>query len=105
MNLFRTLSKHAFPGKDNGEIRIKLCREETEECKDNIAENKDEDSKCTRFILIVSDNGVGISESIDIENPDTLGIQLVSILVDQLDGILELKRDVGTEFTIRFTAA
>ena len=97
--------KHAFPGKDNGEIRIKLCREEREECKDNRAESKDEDCKCTRFILIVSDNGVGISESIDIENPDTLGIQLVSTLVDQLDGILELKRDFGTEFSIRFTAA
>jgi two-component sensor histidine kinase len=45
---------------------------------------------------------VGIPESIDIENPDTLGIQLVNALVDQLDGKFELKRANGTEFTIRF---
>ena len=30
-------------------------------------------------------------------------MQLVSTLVDQLDGELELKRDGGTEFSIRFT--
>ena len=41
-------------------------------------------------------------ESFNLENSDTLGIQLVVILVDQLDGELELKRDPGTEFVIRF---
>ena len=44
-------------------------------------------------------------ESFDMENPDSLGIQPVTTLVDQLDGELELKRDNGTEFTIRFTTA
>jgi hypothetical protein len=32
-----------------------------------------------------------------------LGLQLVTSLVDQLDGELELKRSNGMEFTIRFT--
>jgi len=32
-----------------------------------------------------------------------LGLQLVTTLVDQLDGEIELKRDNGTEFAIRFT--
>uniref|UniRef100_UPI002FCE1130 sensor histidine kinase n=1 Tax=Methanosarcina horonobensis TaxID=418008 RepID=UPI002FCE1130 len=54
------------------------------------------------FILSVSDNGVGIPEDIDIENPNSLGLQLVVSLVDQLDGELELKRNKGTEFTVRF---
>ena len=36
-----------------------------------------------------------------LENSDTLGLQLVNILVDQLDGEMELKRDRGTEFNIR----
>ena len=88
--------KHAFPGRDEGEIRVKLRREENEE-------HKNEGNKGTSFTLTVSDNGVGIPENLDLENPDTLGIQLITTLVDQLDGELELKRDNGTEFTIRFT--
>ena len=46
---------------------------------------------------------MGIPENIDIEKLDSLGLQLVTSLVDQLDGVLELKRDNGTEFTLRFT--
>jgi PAS domain S-box-containing protein len=88
--------KHAFIGRNKGEIRIKLHRERNREC-------KIEDCKSTSFILTVSDNGVGIHEKLDIEDPDTLGLQLVTSLVDQLDGELEMKRDNGTEFTIRFT--
>ena len=88
--------KHAFPGRDKGEIRIKLRREENGEC-------KSEGCKSTSFILTVSDNGIGIPENLDIEDLDSLGLQLVTSLVDQLDGELELKRNNGTEFTIRFT--
>jgi two-component sensor histidine kinase len=42
-------------------------------------------------------------ENLAIEDLDTLGMQLVTSLVDHLDGELELKRDNGTEFIIRFT--
>ena len=94
--------KHAFPGKDYGEVLIKLYREEAEECKNTRNESENKDCESTGFILIVSDNGIGIPESIDIENPDTLGIQLVNALVDQLDGKFELKKTNGTEFTMRF---
>ena len=87
--------KHAFPDRDRGEIQIKLCREE-EKC-------KREGSKSAIFVLTVSDNGVGIPQNLDIENLDSLGIQLVTTLVEQLDGELELKRKNGTEFTMRFT--
>ena len=88
--------KHAFPGIDEGEIRVKLRREEN-------GEHKKESNKGTVFTLTVSDNGVGISENLDLENSDTLGIQLITILVNQLDGKLELKRNNGIEFIIRFT--
>jgi two-component sensor histidine kinase len=44
-------------------------------------------------------NGVGIPE-LDIEDLDSLGIQLVASLVEQLDGEFELKRDNGTEETM-----
>ena len=46
---------------------------------------------------------MGIPENFDIENLDSLGLHLVTSLVEQLDGELEMKRNSGTEFTIRFT--
>jgi two-component sensor histidine kinase len=94
--------KHAFPGTKEGEIRIELHREEIEDCI-NIEESKIEDCKSAVYILSVSDNGVSIPEKLDIEDLDSLGLQLVTSLVDQLDGELELRRDNGTKFTIRFT--
>jgi len=57
----------------------------------------------TSFTLTISDNDVGIPENLDIEDIESLGLQLVDSLVNQLDGELELKRNNGTEFTIRFT--
>jgi PAS domain S-box-containing protein len=79
--------KHAFTTMDKGEIKIKLCREA---------------GINTNFILIASDNGIGIPEDLDIEDLDSLGLQLVTTLVDQLDGEFELKRNNGNEFIIRF---
>ena len=97
--------KHAFADRDNGKIQIKFCREESPESKDNRAGSNNEGLKGTSFILTVSDNGIGMPESFDLENPDNLGIQLVTILVDQLEGEIELKRNKGTEFIIKFTLA
>ncbi|MHB8102357.1 MAG: PAS domain S-box protein [Methanosarcina sp.] len=94
--------KHAFIGKGKGEIRIKLRREENGECINSIEESKNEGYDSTSFTLTVSDNGIGIPENVDIKDLDSLGLQLVTSLVDQLDGELELKRNKGTEFTIRF---
>jgi PAS domain S-box-containing protein len=82
--------KHAFKGRDRGEIQIKLHREESEDC------------ESASFILTVSDNGGGIPEDLEIEDLESLGMQLITTLVDQLDGELELKKNIGTEFTIRF---
>jgi two-component sensor histidine kinase len=79
--------KYAFSDKNDGEIQIKLSREE---------------GSNTNFILIVSDNGVGIPENIDIEDLGSLGLQLVTTLVEQLDGELKLRKDNGSKFTIRF---
>jgi two-component system, sensor histidine kinase PdtaS len=53
-------------------------------------------------LLIISDNGVGLPGEIDILNTETLGLQLVSALVIQIEGRLELVRDKGTEFKISF---
>jgi len=95
--------KHAFQGRDRGEIRIKLRREENGKCINSIEDGKGECCKSISFILTVSDDGIGTPESLDLENLETLGFQLIASLVDQLDGELKLKRNNGAEFTIMFT--
>jgi len=98
--------KYAFTGRNKGIIRIKLCREENGEFARKVPENKKEDrkSEVPNFIITVSDDGIGLPENFSVESSDTLGLQLISILTDQLDGTLELKRDSGTEFVVRFSA-
>jgi PAS domain S-box-containing protein len=97
--------KHAFPGGKTGKVQIKLSREISEKFGHSEIEDSNEARKGTSYILIVSDNGVGIPKSISLEDSDTLGIQLVTILVDQLDGELDLNRTSGTEFTIKIKVA
>ncbi len=77
--------KYAFPGGREGELVIKMSR--------------DEDGK---YHLVVRDTGHGLPESIDIKKPQTLGLQVVADLTKQLDGKFELRRDGGTEFEITF---
>ncbi len=83
--------KHAFPDATRlvgrgGEIRIDLHR--------------DADRGC---VLRVSDNGVGLPEGFDLEECESLGLRLVSVLVRQLQGTLQVPHAVGhTEFVITF---
>jgi Signal transduction histidine kinase len=83
--------KHAFTEKQDGKIRIQLCREE-----------KNRETNMSLFSLTISDDGKGLPEDLELKCAESLGLQLVNILVDQLDGELELKRVQGTDFTIRF---
>jgi PAS domain S-box-containing protein len=86
--------KHAFTENKEGEIRIKLCREE-----------KGNEMYKSLFSLTISDNGKGIPENLELKSIDSLGLQLVNILVDQLGGKIELKRAQGTKFRITFKVA
>ncbi len=96
--------KHAFPAGSKGEIQIRLRKAETPAANHDISDSgpcsMEKDS--FDYILRVADNGKGMPEEIDFENADSLGLKLVNILVEQIDGYIELKRDHGTEFTIRF---
>lgn len=95
--------KYAFSGRENGKIQIELHIDKpVEKIRiDQRSTKKNRDG--TDYILIISDNGIGIPEDFDLENSSSLGLQLVKILVDQLRGEIELKRDSGTEFVIKFT--
>jgi two-component sensor histidine kinase len=77
--------KHAFPDGRAGEIRIGLS------------------SDNGKFTLMVSDNGVGFPKDLDLRNTQSLGLQLVNTLVEQLEGTIELDRSGGTAFEITFT--
>jgi two-component sensor histidine kinase/PAS domain-containing protein len=50
----------------------------------------------------VGDNGVGIPAHVDLKQTQTLGLQLVDTLIEQIDGTLELDRINGTKFIIKF---
>jgi len=56
----------------------------------------------SKFLLTVSDNGVGIPADLQIEECKSLGLKLVSVLVRQLKGTLHLDRSRGTKFIIEF---
>ena len=82
--LVTNVLKHAFPDR-KGEITVSI-----------------HDFKGT-VELVIADNGIGIPEGIDFRTTETLGLQLVSILAeDQLGGEIQLIKNKGTEFRIRF---
>ncbi|MCC4770204.1 PAS domain-containing protein [Methanosarcina sp. DH2] len=96
--------KHAFSSDREGEIRISLSIKGDYTSKTG---GSGKDRGCPNgigfhYMVIVADNGTGFPEEIDFRNPESLGLQLVNILVEQIDGCIELKRDNGTEFTIWF---
>ncbi len=96
--------KHAFSAEGKGEIRIKLRKTRTFADKENLSNpyGNRPDKENFRYMLAVSDNGKGIPEDIDFQDTDSLGLQLVRVLVEQIDGCMELRRNQGTEFMIRF---
>ncbi len=77
--------KHAFPEGRKGSIRIGLKRGP----KDTI-------------VLRVADDGVGFPEKLGFRQAESFGLQIVNLLVEQLEGTLELDRTNGTAFTVTF---
>jgi len=76
--------KHAFPEGKSGKIDVDFYK------------------KDDTFVLVVSDDGIGFPEDIDYKNTESLGLQLVNTLTDQINGEIELNSSNGTEFTIKF---
>jgi PAS domain S-box-containing protein len=78
--------KYAYPHGENGEIAVKLsCDAES-------------------VMMAVSDQGVGFPR--DLDTTQTLGLQLIQLLTEQLSGEAEFSRSLpGTSVTIRFPRA
>jgi two-component sensor histidine kinase len=54
------------------------------------------------LVLTIGDNGIGLPKHIDYRNTESLGLQLVVTLTDQLNGIIELDTSKGTTYVISF---
>lgn len=76
--------KHGFAGSTRGEIVIEFKK----------AENK--------YLLRVSNDGLKFPEDLDINNSDTLGLELVSSLSKQLKGAITMSSEDVTEFRLEF---
>ncbi|MFD1553345.1 hypothetical protein DNU06_06685 [Putridiphycobacter roseus] len=76
--------KHAFAHQTNPILKITLSKE-------------------TNFYqLIVHDNGVGFPADFSLEHEGSLGTEIISALITQIEGEIEFKNDHGAKFIIRF---
>jgi len=75
--------KYAFPERRRGEICLDL----------NFYGNH-------KMILSIKDNGIGLPDSFDFRNNDSLGLKLVSSLVEQHHGLLKIDTNGATTFIL-----
>jgi PAS domain S-box-containing protein len=74
--------KHAFPENSKGDICVALHPYEDQ------------------FMLAVSDNGIGLPQDMEIKNTESLGLKLVTALVEEIKGTLEFHSNGGLQFKI-----
>ena len=79
--------KHAFSDGKRGEVVIRTRRDGE------------------AITLVVADNGIGLPPGFDWRKTQTLGLQLVTVLVEeQLQGTADLDSTKGARYTIHFKA-
>lgn len=76
--------KYAFINRNKGLIRIDLQKIEED------------------VILTIADDGIGIPDLEKIKSSETLGLSLVSTLVEQIEGDLKIENRSGSMFKIKF---
>ncbi len=78
--------KHAFKNEKKGIIKVTLTQDAN-----------------SQICLKIQDNGIGFPENLDFQQVDSLGLELVRTLTQQLQGDLELDCSQGTLFKLTFT--
>jgi PAS domain S-box-containing protein len=86
--------KYGFPDDRSGVVYVEMNREPS-----------------GNAVMVVGDTGVGMPQGLDVHATDSLGLKLVTMLCEQLQGTLTLINGgrrrgspTGTEFVIRFPA-
>ncbi|MEG3988990.1 PAS domain S-box protein [Microcoleus sp. S28C3] len=77
--------KHAFPNGTSGTVSV--------EC------HQTGDGEIN---LLVKDNGIGFPQNLDFRKTNSMGFQVVCTLTEQLEGNIELSRQNGTAFHLKF---
>ncbi|WP_048815506.1 sensor histidine kinase [Methanosalsum zhilinae] len=77
--------KHAFPIGNEGAINIIFKKLEND-----------------KYLLKVTDDGIGIPDDFDIERSESLGLKLINMLVQQLQGTVNIDNSNGTSYAIIF---
>jgi two-component sensor histidine kinase len=77
--------KYAFPEGESGKIIVCL----------HVRRNT--------VYLTIEDNGKGLPKGLDFRNTESLGLQLVVTLVEQINGEIDVDLSNGTKFLINFT--
>lgn len=75
---------HAFVDQDQGQLDVKMSEREG------------------KIHLRISDDGKGLPEGWKVDDKEHTGIALVHILIEQLDGEVEIDQEKGTEYLITF---
>jgi two-component sensor histidine kinase/PAS domain-containing protein len=78
--------KHAFPDKDKIDNELIITASESN---NNVR-------------ILVADNGIGLREEMIPEENNSLGMQLIYTLIEQLDGNIQLTGENGTKYLITF---
>jgi PAS domain S-box-containing protein len=94
--LISNVLKHAFPGERTGKVLIRMKTIERPEDKPQGPDGEQ------WYQLTVADDGEGFPEDLDFRATGSLGLKLVTTLTHQLSGDIELERNGGTTFNIRF---
>ena len=76
--------KHAFKDVEKPSVDVNLTK------------------KSEQFVLMVSDNGVGLPTDFDLHTPKSLGTEIIMALTEQIDAEIEVIVDHGTTFKITF---
>ncbi len=77
--------KYAFEGKDEGEIEVSMKK---------IGPNL--------FALEVADNGAGLPPEVNFEKTDSLGMLLIRMLCEQINGEVTVRSNGGTRYRLVF---
>lgn len=78
--------KHAFPENHEGKLAIKMYRINDE------------------IVIEYMDNGIGVTEEMYISKKHGFGFQVIDILLTQIDGVIDCKKENGFHCTIRIQA-